>query len=326
MEFSRIVLLPFTSEDTRIDHDETEGVHAVQLRLDYAYACGLDWTVLLSEISRRYSTVGAAFQHPRAFSVVNVLDASRSRLNEADRYFGLSYHAVALGFEYCYVDLHAPRHDLTEFMDRIGTTRVVGSWHHNHNPEGYVSDVWQMPECMSLYLAALNLGCAVLHVTSGPARITQDNFDVVSCIENLNKIADGKDFRISAFNTGSAGRLSRVLNRVLTPVVCDADVLHFAQFATSGDPELDCVTTIREMQAAVRSSLTVNGLTFGSFGADISHSVAPAIHNAAFQALGLPHHYGIIRVKRFRRSFSHNEVPEFWRLEHCQSIQARNHT
>lgn len=294
-DFSRMLVLPFPTDDEPPDFGDIQGVHVVQLRISFPAVRHVDWTTLLNRISR----VSAAFRfdclHPLAFCVADAFDPDplTRGLEDEERYFGLLAHAVSLGFDYCYVDLHAPRHSTDRFLQNTASTRIAATWHRSMAP-GEPAAWWKSPECLSTYWMAADMGCAVLQMSCGPATAIQDNFDTVSAVQALNGMASATAPRLCAFNTGDDGRLSRLLNRILSPVVREADADLFRHLADQGDPELDGIITLQESQTATLCGLVVNKLRFCSFGAVISHSVGPAIHNAAFATLGLPHHYGVM--------------------------------
>lgn len=293
-EFSRILVVPFPLDESDLNFSGIHGVHAVQLRFHFPTIHRLDWADILNRISR----VSAAFRtdclHPLALSIGDAFGSSTHTLEDEQKYFGLLAHAVSLGFDYCYVDLHASRNSIMHFLQNTATTRVIATWHHdNAAARSPQSGWWQSSKCLSTYWMAVDLGCQVLQMSSRAANAMSANFDAVSCAHALGKMSHARAPKLSIFNTGDAGRLSRILNRVLTPVVRDSDAAIFRASAAQGDMELEGVITLQEVQSAMCYSLMAKNLKFCSFGAVISHSVGPAIHNAAFKVLGLPYEYGI---------------------------------
>ena len=81
---------------------------------------------------------------------------------------------------------------------------------------------------------------------------------------------------------GPAGQLSRVLNKRFTPVT-------HSLMATAAPGQLS-VAQLMEQRVA-RSLL--QPCEYSLFGTPIQHSLSPAMHNAAFAQLLLPHHYSL---------------------------------
>jgi pentafunctional AROM polypeptide len=89
-----------------------------------------------------------------------------------------------------------------------------------------------------------------------------------------------------ALAMGAAGRMSRILNVIMTPVT------HPALPAVAAPGQL----SVAEI-TAVRSSLRyMEGKQFYLFGKPITHSPSPTIHNAGFSANGVAHAYGKVET------------------------------
>ncbi|KAG9415137.1 3-dehydroquinate dehydratase (3-dehydroquinase) [Aphanomyces cochlioides] len=86
-----------------------------------------------------------------------------------------------------------------------------------------------------------------------------------------------------ALCTTEAGKLSRVLNRTLTPVT------HPKLPASAAPGQLSVAEIV-----ALRQALGMpQGKQFFLFGSPIQHSPSPRMHNAAFRALKLPNYYSL---------------------------------
>jgi pentafunctional AROM polypeptide len=91
---------------------------------------------------------------------------------------------------------------------------------------------------------------------------------------------------------GPHGRLSRVLNQVLTPATSSV-------LPTAAAPGQLTVQQLQEHRQALGLTvgLACNGSRqFNLFGNPISLSPSPAMHNAAFKAAHLPHEYGLVET------------------------------
>lgn len=89
---------------------------------------------------------------------------------------------------------------------------------------------------------------------------------------------------LSAFNYGRLGRPSQYVNQGLSPVLPPDS---HGERPSSGMPAI----TARQATKALFASFILDPLQFCIFGADVSYSLSPAMHNAAYTACGLPHKY-----------------------------------
>ncbi|OQR86371.1 pentafunctional AROM polypeptide [Achlya hypogyna] len=86
--------------------------------------------------------------------------------------------------------------------------------------------------------------------------------------------------------TTPAGALSRVLNRTLTPVT------HPLLPVAAAPGQL----SVAEIQSLRQTLGMLPGRAYFLFGSPIQHSPSPAMHNAAFAHLGLPHTYRLLEA------------------------------
>lgn len=86
-----------------------------------------------------------------------------------------------------------------------------------------------------------------------------------------------------ALNMGISGQISRAYNSTLTPVT--HDILPSA--AAPGQ------LTVKQINQWKEISGLLPAKRMFLFGAPISHSPSPILHNAGFEALGLPHNYSL---------------------------------
>ncbi|TVY77153.1 Quinate repressor protein [Fusarium oxysporum f. sp. cubense] len=295
-ELSRILVVPFPPQGESLHLDQVHGVHAIQLRLSLPSTLNTDWSALLNHMSCISARVRSGCDYPLAFCISQAFDPLTGKLKHEARYFALLTHAISLGFEYCYLDLHAPRRNTVELVKRAATTRIIGTWHHYTKQTGSVpGDWWTSQDCISTYWMAVDLGCAVTQLSAGPARALEDDFSAIAFAQSLRQTVTRGPIRLSVFNSGDSGKLSRVLNRVLTPVVLSTDKSTRANPMgfIEDDPELDGIITLQQAQEMSSCTFISSSLRFCSFGSVIAHSIAPSVHNAAFAALGLLHRYGV---------------------------------
>ena len=126
-------------------------------------------------------------------------------------------------------------------------------------------------------------GYGIIQIVS-EARHPSDNL----ALENFKAALGGLDTpitaQISTFNYGRHGRPSQYLNQVLAPVLPSAVSLHSRH---SGMPGI----TAKQATKALFASFLLDPLHFCIFGANVSYSLSPAMHNAAYRACGMPHKY-----------------------------------
>lgn len=89
---------------------------------------------------------------------------------------------------------------------------------------------------------------------------------------------------ISAFNYGRSGWASQFLNQILAPVLPHSVPLN------SKHPGMPGITA-QQATHALFASFTLDPLHFYIFGANVSYSLSPAMHNGAYKACGMPHIY-----------------------------------
>lgn len=181
--------------------------------------------------------------------------------------------AVRLGFEFVDLEMTWPTGLLDDITETKGASNIIAS---HHAPAGlsWIDGSW-MPH----YNKALQYGDVIKLV--GLAREMRDN----DALETFRRWAYAANPRtpLIALNMGPAGRLSRVRNPFLTPVSHPA--LPFA--AAPGQ------MSAHDINAALALIGAIPARRFVLFGAPISASRSPALHNALFAEHGLPHAYGL---------------------------------
>jgi pentafunctional AROM polypeptide len=135
---------------------------------------------------------------------------------------------------------------------------------------------WKNASWIQYYNRALQYGNIIKLV--GIARTPEDNFDLARFKARMQQ---AQKTPMIAMNMGKAGKLSRVLNRFLTPV---------------SHPALPFKAAPGQMSAAeIRRGLALLGdldpYNFYLFGKPIAASRSPALHNTLFDQTGLPHQY-----------------------------------
>ncbi|KAK7192813.1 hypothetical protein DPSP01_011234 [Paraphaeosphaeria sporulosa] len=189
-------------------------------------------------------------------------------------------HGLRLGPEFATVDLRLDEETVLNVIETRGSTKIIG---HLHAPTDWYDAFW-----VDNYERAMRLGCTAVRFTR-PANYMDDNQSVQSF---RNKIYDKKDrIPLICFNTGRAGRRSACFNQVLTSVIPESvrDSPSFTE-RVQRNPETSWLS-VREATHILYASFTYDPMKFYIMGASAGYSLSPAMHNAAYKACGMPHHF-----------------------------------
>ncbi|RDA90370.1 hypothetical protein CP533_2359 [Ophiocordyceps camponoti-saundersi (nom. inval.)] len=247
-----------------------DGADAVEARVDLLENQNPD--AVLEQVSvLRYSS-----KRPIVFTVRTKSQGGQFPDDESEKLLALYHLALKMGVEYLDVEVTTNDNILQVVTDLRRHTRIIAS---HHDPNGSLS--WKNASWIPFYNRALQFGNVIKLV--GLAQTMEDNYHLANF---KSKILDSQKTPIIAFNMGSVGKLSRILNGFFTPV---------------SHPELPFPAAPGQMSAAqIRQGLTLIGeiepLNFYLFGNPISQSKSPAIHNRLFQQMGLPHHYQLLET------------------------------
>ncbi|EAW07686.1 putative quinate pathway repressor protein QutR [Aspergillus clavatus NRRL 1] len=240
---------------------------------------------LIYHVDSRVISVDAAMQH-------NGL----SRRSE-EAYLNFVQHGLRLAPEYLTADLSYSDDTLSQIIGSKGTSKVIGHFAFSRPcPRG-----WEDTELLAMYERARRLGCDVVRLTQ-PATTIEDNFAVERFRHHVKSLL--WQLPLIAFNTGPLGRLSSCFNPILTSVT-PPPLLPEMQAKS-----LPCIT-LREAQEALYSSFALDPMRFFVFGANVTYSLSPAMHNAAFKGCGLPHVYTIYQSSSLRGLNDLVENPHF---------------
>ncbi|KAK2741779.1 hypothetical protein FQN57_005523 [Myotisia sp. PD_48] len=201
-----------------------------------------------------------------------------------ERYFALLFQGLRLGTEFLVVDL-SDRGNITVAMMRKllnskGKTKIIGSYTLLDNMS------WQDPRCVDLYMEGVNWGCDIVRIL-GTFRGHEDNVCVQYFARTIKAMSTGVP--LIAYNTGRFGRTSQIFNPIFTEVTHPAIKRSKATIERYSGPDL----TAREAVQALFHSYVLDPLRFFVFGASVSYSLSPAMHNAAFKACGMKHSFVI---------------------------------
>ena len=183
-------------------------------------------------------------------------------------------YCLRLAPEICAVALNLDQSHLIRLTSNKGHSRLVGIAEFEERPAAG----WNDRSCIETYLRAAELGCDFAKITM-PADSIDDAFAVHAFQKDVGRLK--KPCRLITYNTGAAGRISKCFNKTLT-TVRPAEVLK----------DQDGSLTARSITQARFSMFIHEPMRFFIYGANVSYSLSPAMHNAAYEACGMPHKYG----------------------------------
>ena len=266
-DWSHFVSLTYPSIDSALPHLGAlrRGADAWELRVD-----------LLEDVSpgslhRQVALLRSSVPLPIVFTVRSEGQIGRFP-SDPERIFALLREGLRAGVEWLDVEACWPKPYLASIARLCKeqykcSSRILGSIHvTTPQTEQQLSDLFRACE--------LEGAADMVKVVTGAAN-DHDCRLVHQCGRRSPKPYIG-------LALGAAGALSRVLNRRFTPVT-------HPLMSTAAPGQLS-VEELMERRAALG---LVSGRQFFLFGTPIQQSMSPAMHNAAFSALLLPHKYSL---------------------------------
>ncbi|ELQ44785.1 hypothetical protein MCOR27_008137 [Pyricularia oryzae] len=144
---------------------------------------------------------------------------------------------------------------------------------------------WDSPDWLRYYEKARKFDCDMVRLVK-PAYDMQDNFDVQRFRASADLLGEPR-IPIIAYNTGRLGRHSACFNPILSPITTAAGSGDFTRLESSYHPQLTAIDGIK----ALYSSFVYDPMKLYVFGANVSYSLSPTMHNAALAAYGIQHVY-----------------------------------
>ncbi|KAI0430110.1 type I 3-dehydroquinase-domain-containing protein [Xylaria sp. FL1042] len=279
------------------DKWETEdietGADAIEIVIDDAFSSKADHSPGGSQLSpERASQISKAIGMVRRNVVIPIIYhvpwPTSPSIDDTQRaaYVEHVQHGLLVCSEYITVDLRLDDRTIRRITDWKKTSKIIGTVHYessHHSPS------WVDPTWMSYYRKAQSFSCDLVKFTR-PASSIEDNFEINML--RCSIVGTGEpQIPLVGYNTGAKGRHSACLNKILTSVLPESRI-----GSTSGDSlDSSFVTpalTSRQATVALRSSFAIdNALKLYVVGANCQHSLSPAMHNTAIQALGTNHIY-----------------------------------
>jgi len=241
----------------------------IQLDTDMGKASDLSF---IDEISRAMAMLIRYFHGPVIYHVV-----FPGQNDSFQHYRALLSHGIRTGACYTTLDMSLSREQLSRLVSSmVGQTTIMGTFHDTMaGVEG-----WQAPHRWKMYETARSLGMAGLRLTQ-PGRVFEDNLAVLGFRAKVAALSVRRPFLV-AYNTGSEGRSSLYLNKVLTPITTAQSPV---------DLDRNNSITIDMAHKALFALSVWDALNFYIIGVDISQSLSPAIHRNAYKHFGMSHRF-----------------------------------
>lgn len=260
----------------------TQGCDAIEIRADLLHTSGEVQTDPHIPDHQYVANQLAALRQRTSLPIIFVVrTVSEGGLFPDDReedYFDILKTGLRCGCEYIDLEIKWPESRLESVRAHRGHSQIIASTH-----DWTETLKWSSAKAVELYTKAAKYGNIVKMVSM--ATSLSDNWDLEAFRKRIS--ASGNAVPLLALNMGEMGQVSRVLNRVLTPVT------HASMPVSAAPGQL----TYKDIQQALYLMGLLPKQQFALLGTPISHSLSPCLHNTAFEVLGLPHHYGLLETQ-----------------------------
>ncbi|CAG8573350.1 540_t:CDS:2 [Ambispora leptoticha] len=247
----------------------TNGADAIEIRIDLLSSSSIIHVGQQLALLRRYSEL------PIIFTVRSIGQGGKFSNNAEDEMFKLLQYAIKWGCEYIDLEITSSSQKIEKFLRSKANSKIIASW---HDLSGNTK--WNGSDIKEKFRIANKYGDIIKII--GTASSISDNFQLMEFIRFYEQQNNQKK-PIIAINMGTKGQLSRILNKVFTPVT------HPALPTKAAPGQLSI--------AEIHKGLHLIGLLpkrkFYVFGKPITHSPSPTLHNAGFEAFGIPYHYSL---------------------------------
>ena len=257
-----------------------------QRKYTHALAVSLD-DILLGRIDIEDSAAGADAYELIVDAKISILDGSKypeqfpaiaNRVTEAVGLVrrtsvlrDLLPHILTLVPDMMTVDLRMDDNTISQLVKLTRTTRLIGHCEEPHHLS------WSDEDWLREYRRAARLKCDLVRLIQ-PAISIDDNFEAAQLRSTLERLP-GPQIPCIIYNSGRLGRHSASLNPILTSVSLGK--------SNGGTAQLTALNATQ----AVYASFLFDAMKLYVFGANVSYSMSPAMHNAALQVCGIPHWY-----------------------------------
>ncbi|KAJ1809565.1 3-dehydroquinate dehydratase (3-dehydroquinase), partial [Coemansia sp. RSA 2598] len=261
----------------------TAGAHAIELRVDLLLRAadfidadfgdqGVE-DAFVHYVHRQFTMLRHFSRLPVVFTVRTAPQGGAFPADADSLRLRLLHSAVQWSAEY--VDVEVDNAAPALFAARRNSL-VIASYHDTTGTKLR----WGAAECeFANEILARARSCGDIAKLISVANSWEDNLDCMRFIQRNHSVAAP----LIALNMGYVGQLSRVLCPCLTPVT-------HPLLTTAAAPGQISVAQINQARALAG---LMPSKRFFLFGTPVQQSPSPAMHNAGFAAVGLPHSYGL---------------------------------
>lgn len=292
--FTRSLLLPFYDITTSaIDFDVVAvGIDAIELRIDMHVSWALRKVYdplfyVASQISyvRSKTNLPIIYNFSKTFFDLSYLLDPTYNWNAF--YVEILYLGLRLNVEYMIV--------WQNFTLPATFKAITRRKHHTKIISEHAASAWDPKSIKKVQQACKYDQCDLIKITSYAVSL-QDNFSLFSFIDHFSN----SSVPLIAFNNGPLGKMSRCMNKLLSPVESEIlfnhsssfyktnDVLWTAEFTKMANSDL---LSISDVNGSIHSLFIVPKLQFYHFGQDSTKKFSSVIYAAAFASLNTPHQY-----------------------------------
>lgn len=235
---------------------------------------------LFNVVATQVASIRRKLRVPIIFSVEeNPRDERRRLPDEKDRMdTDLLDLGLRLGVEYLSLDLQRSSTFVNRILQRKGRTRIIGNYFYT----GFGALTWDDDRQMENYTRAQALGCDIVRMTrlcmGDSHRETLDVFKA-----RLQETIPDPKPPLVAYDYSVLGVRTPLQSRILNPI-------KHPNMENRRD-HLATVSTYQNSFSALFSNFILDPLQFYVVGANVSYSLSPTMHYAAYEFSGMPHKY-----------------------------------
>ncbi|KZZ93202.1 Pentafunctional AroM protein [Ascosphaera apis ARSEF 7405] len=257
--------------------DVCEGSDAVELRVDLLVDPNSQNDIpSVDYVAKQMSLLRSRAPLPIVYTIRTKSQGGKFPDDAYDAAFDLYELAIRSGAEFIDLEITWPQDLLQKVVEMKGFSKIIASHHDPRGELSFANSSW-----IPFYNRALQIGDIIKLV--GVAKSLDDN---TSIAKFKHWAQEAHDVPVIAINMGDKGQLSRILNSFMTPVSHPALPFKAAPGQLSAKQIRQGLSLIGEIKTK----------RFAVAGKPIMASRSPALHNAMFERLGLPHLYGIFET------------------------------
>ncbi|KAI5949930.1 ARO1 [Candida jiufengensis] len=248
----------------------TVGANAVEYRVDL-----ITENTNTTYIAEQIGLLRKIIDLPIVYTIRTESQGGKFPNNDYKNLKKLLLFGIKIGVDLMDIELITPYDIIEEILNKKGNTKLIAS-HHDFSGEFK----WDNIEWENKYNQGLSINADIIKLV-GKANEFEDNL----LLENFRQNHNTKP--IIAINMGPKGKLSRVLNKTLTPITHD-----LIKDKPIGVGQL----SLKEINEAYYQIGGFNDKKFYVVGSPIQHSKSPILHNTGYKSLNLPYKFDLFET------------------------------